>query len=131
MKNLMWLEKGINNHNTMKQVWYLVGVVKLWAWLVVVPKIGFEKLATMLIQKMLCQHIRFYNYSSHSSQCSLEQSCGEEAHADPRGVHALLTSRDQWRSELDPPPPPPPPPPLALEIIKTKASRSTCTPRKH
>ena len=22
--------KGINNHNTMKWVWYLVGVVKLW-----------------------------------------------------------------------------------------------------
>ena len=46
MKNLMWLEKGINNHNTMKWVWYLVGVVMLWAWFVVVPKIGFEKLAT-------------------------------------------------------------------------------------
>ena len=43
MKNLMWLEKGINNHNTMKWVWYLVGVVKLWVWFVVVPKIGFEK----------------------------------------------------------------------------------------
>ena len=31
-----------------KWVWYLVGVVKLWAWFVVVPKICFEKLATML-----------------------------------------------------------------------------------
>ena len=31
----------------MKWVWYLVGVVKFWVWFVVVPKIGFEKLATM------------------------------------------------------------------------------------
>ena len=31
----------------MKWVWYLVGVVKLWVWFVVVPKIGFEKLATI------------------------------------------------------------------------------------
>ena len=50
MKNLMWLEKGINKHNTMKWVWYLVGVVKLWAWFVVVPKIGFKKLATMVVR---------------------------------------------------------------------------------
>ena len=35
-------------HNAMKWVWYLVGVVKLWVWFVVAPKIGFEKLATML-----------------------------------------------------------------------------------
>ena len=35
-------------HNTMKRVWYLVGVVKLWVWFAVAPKIGFEKLATML-----------------------------------------------------------------------------------
>ena len=47
MKNLMWLEKGTYNHITMKWVWYLVGVAKLWVWFVVVPKIGFEKLATM------------------------------------------------------------------------------------
>ena len=47
MKKLMWLEKGIINHNTMKWVWYLVGVVKLWTWFVVAPKISFEKLATM------------------------------------------------------------------------------------
>ena len=40
--------KEINNHKPMKWVWYLVGVVKLWAWFVVVPKIGFEKLETML-----------------------------------------------------------------------------------
>ena len=52
MKNLMWLEKGIN-HNTMKWVWYLVGVVKLWVWFVVVPKIGFEKLATMLLMSQV------------------------------------------------------------------------------
>ena len=43
------LEKGINKHNTIKWVWYLVGVVKLWAWFVIVPKIGFEKLATMYL----------------------------------------------------------------------------------
>ena len=41
MKNLMWLEKGINNHNTTKWVWYLVGVVKLVAWFVVVPKFAY------------------------------------------------------------------------------------------
>ena len=44
--------KGNKQTYTMKWVWYLLGVVKLWAWFVVVPKIGFEKLVTMSVEQV-------------------------------------------------------------------------------
>ena len=91
MKKLMWLEKGIINHNTMKWVWYLVGVVKLWTWFVVAPKISFEKLATMDYPPYLVQ---FPTVQQLHCPCKLWHfKSGEKLGSEPNGKFTFCTSQ--------------------------------------